>query len=58
MQTDPATEDELRLAKENALRSLPGNFETVADTAQLMSEIFIYGLPVNYYQSCRGSMSK
>ncbi len=33
MRTDPATEDELRLAKENALRSLPGNFETVADTA-------------------------
>ena len=51
MRTDPATEDELRLAKENALRSLPGNFETVADTAQLMSEIFIYGLPVNYYQT-------
>ena len=51
MRTDPATDDELRLAKENALRSLPGNFETVADTAQLMSEIFTYGLPVNYYQT-------
>ena len=51
MRTDPATEDELRLAKENALRSLPGNFETVADTAQLMAEIFTYGLPVNYYQT-------
>jgi zinc protease len=51
MRTDPATEDELRLAKENALRSLPGNFETVADTAELMSEIFTYGLPANYYQT-------
>jgi zinc protease len=51
MQTDPATADELSLAKENALRSLPGNFETVADTAQLMSEIFTYGLPANYYQT-------
>ncbi len=51
IRTDPATADELRLAKENALRSLPGNFETVADTAGLMSEIFTYGLPVNYYQT-------
>jgi zinc protease len=51
MRTDPATDDELRLAKENALRSLPGNFETVAETAGLMSEIFTYGLPVNYYQT-------
>jgi len=51
MRSDPATADELRLAKENALRSLPGNFETVADTAALMSEIFTYGLPANYYQT-------
>jgi zinc protease len=51
MRTDPATTDELRLAKENALRSLPGNFETVADTVGLMSEIFTYKLPVNYYQT-------
>jgi zinc protease len=54
MRTDPATEDELRLAKENALRSLPGNFETVKDTAGLMSEIFTYGLAVNYYQKLPG----
>jgi zinc protease len=51
MRSDPATADELRLAKENALRSLPGNFETVADTTALMSEIFTYGLPANYYQT-------
>jgi zinc protease len=54
MRTDPATDDELRLAKENALRSLPGNFETVKDTAGLMSEIFTYGLAVNYYQKLPG----
>jgi zinc protease len=51
MRTDPATPDELRLAKENALRSLPGNFETVSETAGLMSDIFTYALPVNYYQT-------
>jgi zinc protease len=54
MRTDPATDDELRLAKENALRSLPGNFETVKDTAGRMSEIFTYGLAVNYYQKLPG----
>jgi zinc protease len=51
MRTDPATEDELQLAKDNALRSLPGNFETVTETAGLMSEIFTYGLPVTYYRT-------
>ena len=51
MRTDPATPDELRLAKENALRSLPGNFETVSETAGLMSDIFTYALPVSYYQT-------
>jgi zinc protease len=54
MRTDPATDDELRLAKENALRSLPGNFETVNDTAGRMAEIFTYGLAVNYYQKLPG----
>jgi zinc protease len=42
------------LAKENALRSLPGNFETVNDTAGRMAEIFTYGLAVNYYQKLPG----
>jgi zinc protease len=50
MRTDPATDAELRLGKENALRSLPGNFETVNETGALMSEIFTYGLPLDYYQ--------
>jgi zinc protease len=54
MRTDPATVDELRLAKENALLSLPGNFETVKDTTGLISEIFTYGLAGNYYQTLPG----
>jgi zinc protease len=54
MRTDPATDDELRVAKENALRSLPGHFETVDDTTGLMSEIFTYGLALNYYQTLPG----
>ncbi|MGC2404727.1 MAG: pitrilysin family protein [Acidobacteriaceae bacterium] len=50
MRTDPATADELRLAKENSLRSLPGNFETTSETTGLMSEIFTYALALDYYR--------
>ena len=56
--TDPATPDELRLAKENALRSLPGNFETVSETAGLMPDIFTYALPVSYYRLYRRSLRR
>jgi len=48
--TDPATPDELKLAKDNALRSLPGSFETVGNETGLMSELFVYGLPNDYFQ--------
>lgn len=54
MRTDPATPDELRLAKDYALRSLPGNFETARETSGLMSEIFTYGLAPNYYRELPG----
>jgi zinc protease len=48
--TDPATPEELKLAKDNALRSLPGEFETVGNESALMSQLFVYGLPNDYFQ--------
>lgn len=48
--TDPATPDELKLAKDNALRSLPGQYETAANQAALTAELFVYGLPNDYFQ--------
>jgi zinc protease len=48
--TDPATPAELKLAKDNALRSLPGDFETVGSESALMSQLFVYGLPNDYFQ--------
>ena len=48
--TDPATPEELKLAKDNALRSLPGDFETVGSESALMSQLFVYGLPNDYFQ--------
>jgi zinc protease len=51
IRTDPPTPSELKLAEDNALRSLPGQFETASDTSELMGDLFIYGLPVDYYQA-------
>jgi len=48
--TDPATPDELKLAKDSSLRSLPANFETVGNETGLMAELFVYSLPTDYFQ--------
>lgn len=48
--TDPATPEELKLAKDNALRSIPGQYETAANQAGLTAELFVYGLPDDYFQ--------
>jgi zinc protease len=53
--TDPATPDELKLAKDNALRTLPGEFETVTNESALMSQLFVYGLPNDYFQKLPAS---
>ena len=46
----PATPEELKLAKDNALRSLPGEFETVGSESGLMASLFVYNLPLDYFQ--------
>ena len=48
--TDPATPEELKRAKDNALRSLPGAFETVGSATGRMADLFVYGLPNDYFQ--------
>ena len=58
IRTDPPTAAELKLAKDNRLLSLPGNFETVSETTGLMSELFTYSLPANYYQELPGAYLK
>jgi len=47
--TDPATPAELKLAKDSALRSLPADFETVGSETGLMAQLFVYGLPNDYF---------
>ena len=51
MRTDPPTSAELKLAEDSELHSLPGQFETVDETARLMADVFVYSLPTNYYQT-------
>jgi len=53
--TDPASAEELKLAKDNALRSLPGQFETVGNESGLMAELFVYNLPNDYFQKLPAS---
>ena len=48
--TDPATPEELKLAKDSLLRSLPADFETVGNETGLMAELFVYNLPKDYFE--------
>jgi zinc protease len=45
------TADELRMAKESTTRSLPANFETTFSTAGTLAGIYMYDLPLDYYQT-------
>ena len=53
--TDAATPEELKLAKDNALRSLPGSFETVGNLMGLMGELYVFNLPNDYFQKLPAS---
>jgi zinc protease len=50
IRTDPPTDAELKLAREGEMRSLPGQFETVASTSSLMGDLYTYHLPDDYYR--------
>lgn len=51
IRTSPLTADELKMSKDHLVRSLPGDFETVEETAGKMSDIFTYQLPLDYYRA-------
>jgi zinc protease len=44
------TADELTTAKDAFARSLPGLFETTAQTVGSLSQLFVYNLPLDYYR--------
>jgi zinc protease len=51
IRTSPLTEDELKRSKDNLIRKLPGDFETVEETSGKMSDLFTYQLPLDYYRA-------
>ena len=50
IRTDPPTAAELKLAQDYALRSLPGQFESLRASSDLIGDLFVYDLPVDYYR--------
>jgi zinc protease len=49
MRAEPISSEELNTSRDSFARSLPGQFETTADAAGSGSQIFVYGLPLDYY---------
>ena len=46
---DGVTTDELTLAKDAIIRSLPADFETSGRVSSTTANLFLYGLPLDYY---------
>ncbi len=47
--TRPLTDAELRMAKDSIIRSLPGNFESALGVNGQLEDLWLYGLPQDYY---------
>jgi len=53
----PVTDDELRMAKESTIRTLPASFQTTYNTAGTIATLYLYDLPPDYYQTLPGRIS-
>lgn len=51
IRTDPPTAEELKLSRQYALKSLPGQFETDDAISRQIGDLFVYRLPVDYYRA-------
>ena len=51
MRDGGVTDEELALAKESITRPLPANFETTASTAGTMAGLYLFDLPLDYYET-------
>jgi zinc protease len=51
MREQPVQAPELALSKDSFARSLPGLFETTSDAAGSAGQLFVYGLPLDYYNA-------
>ena len=53
----PVTNDELRMAKESTIRTLPAQFQTTGGTAGTIATLYLYDLPPDYYQTLPGRIT-
>jgi zinc protease len=51
MRSSEMTADELAVSKDNFARSLPGLFETSQSATTAVRDLFVYNLPLDYYNS-------
>ena len=51
MQQSTVSAGELAMAKESNVRGLTAEFETTSQTARTMANLFVYGLPLDYYRT-------
>ena len=51
------TDEELKLAKGAFAQSLAGRFESAEQTANTVGELFVYSLPLNYYEQLPASIN-
>ncbi|MCK5690179.1 insulinase family protein, partial [Myxococcota bacterium] len=58
MKQKGVSEDELNLAKSTYRFSLPGYFQTIYSMASMMSKLFIYDLPLDYYKTLPAQVEK
>jgi zinc protease len=54
MSDKPVTDDELKMAKESTIRTLPAQFQTTGGTAGTIATLYLYDLPPDYYQTLPG----
>ncbi|HEX7077499.1 MAG TPA: pitrilysin family protein [Candidatus Eisenbacteria bacterium] len=57
MKDGGVTDDELKLAKDSITRSIPANFETTGSTAGTLAQIYLFDLPLDYYQTLPGRVN-
>ncbi len=54
IRTEPLSDAELKMAKDSVVRSLPGDFESLAAVAGGVGTIWTYNLPLDYYRKLPG----
>ena len=58
MRSRYVTTEELGIAKDSIARSLPGLFETTPQAASTIGQLFVHGLPTDYYRGLPGDIDR